>query len=325
MRLKRRYICIMLIALFVPAVVSCSETNKRSETILPIEGIVSAGRSHVVAIKQDGTVVATGRNSYGQCDVDNWNNIVQVSAGTDYTLGLKKDGTVVATGENSYEKLEVSDWKDVIYISAGRYPVGITNSGKVITTSNYIKENYDIENIDNVKYVSMDLTGSIFIINEQGEIISLFEEFKTNERTQKFISNLNKPVSVKSTGLLSAGLFDTGDLLVKDVASTFSVGKRKYENIVQYDLDYDLVGMLDKYGKVKIMDCIAQNVFINKYADEWKEWEDIISICVGLDFAIGLKSDGTLVAAGDNEYGQCDVSDWTNIATEPMPMDIETN
>ena len=28
---------------------------------------------------------------------------------------------------------------------------------------------------------------------------------------------------------------------------------------------------------------------------------------------VGLKSDGTVVAAGDNEDGQCDVSDWTNI------------
>ncbi|MEH6996676.1 chromosome condensation regulator, partial [Neobacillus drentensis] len=27
----------------------------------------------------------------------------------------------------------------------------------------------------------------------------------------------------------------------------------------------------------------------------------------------GLKSDGTVVAVGDNEYGQCDVSDWSGI------------
>lgn len=28
---------------------------------------------------------------------------------------------------------------------------------------------------------------------------------------------------------------------------------------------------------------------------------------------VGLKSDGTVVAAGDNKYGRCDVSNWTNI------------
>lgn len=29
--------------------------------------------------------------------------------------------------------------------------------------------------------------------------------------------------------------------------------------------------------------------------------------------SIGLKSDGTVVAVGNNGYGQCDVSDWTDI------------
>ena len=28
---------------------------------------------------------------------------------------------------------------------------------------------------------------------------------------------------------------------------------------------------------------------------------------------VGLKSDGTVVAVGDNENGQCDVSGWTDI------------
>lgn len=30
-------------------------------------------------------------------------------------------------------------------------------------------------------------------------------------------------------------------------------------------------------------------------------------------FTIAAKSDGTVVASGDNKYGQCDVSDWTDI------------
>ena len=34
----------------------------------------------------------------------------------------------------------------------------------------------------------------------------------------------------------------------------------------------------------------------------------------GCSHTVGLKSDGTVVAVGDNnEYGQCNVSDWTNI------------
>ncbi len=36
-------------------------------------------------------------------------------------------------------------------------------------------------------------------------------------------------------------------------------------------------------------------------------------IAAGYRHTIGLKSDGTVVAVGDNKYGQCDVSGWHDI------------
>jgi len=42
-------------------------------------------------------------------------------------------------------------------------------------------------------------------------------------------------------------------------------------------------------------------------------WNNIIQISAGYDHTVGLKSDGTVVAVGDNVYGQCNVSSWTNI------------
>ncbi|PFR26920.1 chromosome condensation regulator [Bacillus cereus] len=43
------------------------------------------------------------------------------------------------------------------------------------------------------------------------------------------------------------------------------------------------------------------------------DWRDIVAISAGCAHTVGLKSDGTVVAVGDNEYGQCDVSDWRGI------------
>lgn len=37
------------------------------------------------------------------------------------------------------------------------------------------------------------------------------------------------------------------------------------------------------------------------------------TISVGAHHTIGLKTDGTVVAVGWNEYGQCDVSNWVEI------------
>lgn len=37
------------------------------------------------------------------------------------------------------------------------------------------------------------------------------------------------------------------------------------------------------------------------------------TVSAGVHYTVGLKADGTVVAVGYNEYGQCDVSDWRDI------------
>jgi hypothetical protein len=59
---------------------------------------ISAGDSHSVGLKADGTVVAVGSNDGGRCNVSGWRNIVAVSAGLQATLGLKADGSLVSAG-----------------------------------------------------------------------------------------------------------------------------------------------------------------------------------------------------------------------------------
>jgi hypothetical protein len=60
--------------------------------------MVAAGYYHTVGLKSDGTVVAVGDNTHGQCDVGGWTDIIQIGAGIYHTVGLKSDGTVVAAG-----------------------------------------------------------------------------------------------------------------------------------------------------------------------------------------------------------------------------------
>jgi hypothetical protein len=42
-------------------------------------------------------------------------------------------------------------------------------------------------------------------------------------------------------------------------------------------------------------------------------WTDIIQVAAGLRHTAGHKADGTVVAVGDNDYGQRDVGGWTDI------------
>ena len=43
-------------------------------------------------------------------------------------------------------------------------------------------------------------------------------------------------------------------------------------------------------------------------------WKDIVAIAAGNGYTIGLKADGTVVATGNREDGACNVSDWRDIA-----------
>ena len=44
-----------------------------------------------------------------------------------------------------------------------------------------------------------------------------------------------------------------------------------------------------------------------------REWKDIVAISAGGWHTVGLKADGTVIAAGYNHDGQCDVSGWKDI------------
>ena len=81
---------------------------------IAVRETVSAGGSHTVGLKADGTVVAVGDNGHGQCDVDGWTDIVAVSAEDFHTVGLKADGTVVAVGYNGDGRCDVDGWTDIL-------------------------------------------------------------------------------------------------------------------------------------------------------------------------------------------------------------------
>ena len=94
---------------------------------------IATGFSQTVGLKSDGTVVATGSNSCGKCDVSDWTDIVAVAAGDYHTVGLRSDGTVVAVGDDNAWQCDVFYWKDIVAISAGNYhTVGLKSDGTVV-------------------------------------------------------------------------------------------------------------------------------------------------------------------------------------------------
>ena len=71
---------------------------------------VSVSPFHTVAVKTDGTVIASGDIQYGQCEVEDWQSIVAVTAGERHTVALTTDGKLLATGDNAAGQCSVEDW-----------------------------------------------------------------------------------------------------------------------------------------------------------------------------------------------------------------------
>ena len=113
---------------------------------------IDAGRyfeGYTVGLKKNGTVAAVGNNSYGQCDVSNWTDIVQVAAGYGHTVGLKKNGTVVAVGDDSYGQCDVGNWTDIVQVAAGgSYTVGLKSDGAVVAVGDDSYGQCDVGKLD---------------------------------------------------------------------------------------------------------------------------------------------------------------------------------
>ena len=58
---------------------------------------VAGGGLHSLGLKAGGSIVAWGRNAWGQCNVPAPNmDFVALAAGSSHSLGLKSDGSIVA-------------------------------------------------------------------------------------------------------------------------------------------------------------------------------------------------------------------------------------
>lgn len=124
---------------------------------------VSAGRAHVVGLKSDGTVEATGHNGDGQCNVYNseWKNIVSIATGWRHTVGLTEDGHVKITGYTggSSHKKKVESWSNIIAIAAGGghaedshsgHTVGLTADNRVVAAGDNTYGQCDVDDWEDI-------------------------------------------------------------------------------------------------------------------------------------------------------------------------------
>lgn len=96
---------------------------------------IAAGSSHSLALKIDGTVVAWGRNLYGETNVPaGLSGVLAISAGPGTSFAIRNDGTVVAWGDNASGAVSVPNGlTNVLSVAAGQgFSVALRSDGTVV-------------------------------------------------------------------------------------------------------------------------------------------------------------------------------------------------
>jgi alpha-tubulin suppressor-like RCC1 family protein len=271
---------------------------------------VAAGEWHTLGLKTDGTVVATGSNTYGQCNVDDWTDIEKIYAGGYLSVGVKSNGEIIVIGNDFDESFDFSEWPpNIIKIAvSNKNIVGLSNTGTVHVAGNneYGQCNtQDWSGIVDITSSSMDTMG----VKKDGSIVltkCLHPELGEYYRFDYF--NISPfPIALIATdGSTAACLTDDGvfsDIkrpAMGDIHNPIcSTNKSQYIAITAGSLFFACLSM---ESTVAVYEYYPSSIY-----EKTVNWTNIIDIASGRKHIVGLKSDGTVVASGENFDGQCDV------------------
>lgn len=210
-----------------------------------------------------------------------------ISAGLHYSVALRADGEIVCT--YTYKPYDFSDWNNIISVAGfGTMIIGLREDGTAL-----VQGRIDVE--DDKDGNSLEDIREAHNVNGLQNVVQVVAG-------QQHVAALKSDGTVVADGL--GGLKQTKTEDWKDIVS-IAVGW-------MHTVGVDSSGHVWFTGRDQ-----------SEQEKEIKTWTDIVAVSAGGgsdDFpgnghTVGLKSDGTVVAAGEHKYGQCDVTGvgWTDI------------
>lgn len=273
---------------------------------------IAAGSIHSVALKSNGTVVATGNNEYGQCNTSTWKDIVAVYAKNNHTIGLCSNGKVIATGDNLFDTCNVSNWTDIVDVSLGdRHTVGLKADGTVVAVGDNSHGQCEVSDWTDIVEVSAGCYCTIGLKADGTVISTKIVNRSWNNSGEDEVSSWNNIVAISAGGCFNVGLKADGSIVAVGDNGRNQCEVTDLKNVVAISTGFATLCVLKDDGSV---------VVIGEYSkvDSVSKWKDIVGISEGGDFVLGLKSNGKVVACQSSyrlyhDFGQTEVNNWDNI------------
>jgi hypothetical protein len=185
---------------------------------------IAAGDNHSVALKQDGTVVAWGDNSWGQTTVPaGLSGVFAVAAGFQFTVALKSDGTIAAWGFNWDGETDVpAGLAGVKAIAAGGgHSLALKTDGTVVAWgNNFIGQTAVPVGLNGVTAVAAGGSHSVALKND-GTVVAWGDD-RNGQATVP--AGMNGVTAIAAGGRCTVVLKQDGTVAVWGAASAVPAG-----------------------------------------------------------------------------------------------------
>jgi hypothetical protein len=100
---------------------------------------IAAGKRHCLALRSDGSLVAWGYNTHGECDVPPGNDYIAIAAGLYHSIALKSDGSIVVWGRDDLNQITGKPTgNDFVAITAGdNHSLALKSDGTIAGWGGY--------------------------------------------------------------------------------------------------------------------------------------------------------------------------------------------
>lgn len=221
---------------------------------------------------------------WGDRDTNNWSSLIAIDLGGDALYG------------------------DTI----GNEKIGLTNEGYVLTTG--FKDGYGLTIFSGIYYgdYGKSWNGIVNIAGGETFLAGLRYDgtvcIDGKEQSESFMSTVNdwkNIIDIQATD---------DDLYALDVLGKLHSAKGEWSWGSVSPVTLDLMEDIDTFSVFeRTIIGITKSGQVRSSIKEAEDWVGIKEVSAGYGYVLGLKTDGTVIAAGNNEYGQCDVDEWTDI------------
>ena len=267
---------------------------------------IGAGDMWSVGLRASGSLVSTGVNNWGQCNIQGWSNVVQIAVSSFHTVGLRSDGTVLAVGRNDSGQCNVAHLTNIVAVAAGYYQtLALRTDGRLFSVGANWAGQGNVSSWPGIVGMAAGNTHTLGL-RADGTVVSTGSE----NYGKREVGGWSNIIALAAGPDHSVGLKADGTVVAAGGNSLGQCNVAGWSNVVQ-------VSALSGQTLGVTSDGIARSTGENNWGQQAMNFRSgVVMVAAGEHFSIALRPNGTLFHVGANEYGQRYATNW-NLGSTP--------